>query len=190
MSLIPDFEIGLWNAWLIMLYFIITFFIAGSLLKDKDIPNSGKSISNLSKSKMIFFISTKLIIFPAGIYSIFLPLKIGTIWFYVGLPVTLIGLLIYTYVLVIWVKNPRGKPFTTGPYRYSRHPIYTFAPMFLIGLSIASASWLFLLCPIIIIIGAIYFIELEEKDCLEHYGKAYREYMKRTPRWIGIPKSK
>jgi len=30
---------------------------------------------------------------------------------------------------------------------------------------------------------------VEERFCLEKYGDAYREYMNRTPRWIGIPKS-
>jgi protein-S-isoprenylcysteine O-methyltransferase Ste14 len=29
----------------------------------------------------------------------------------------------------------------------------------------------------------------EERLCLEKYGDAYRDYMNRTPRWIGIPKS-
>jgi protein-S-isoprenylcysteine O-methyltransferase Ste14 len=55
--------------------------------------------------------------------------------------------------------------------------------------SIASASWVFLLFPIIVGVGAVFFIEMEETFTLEHYGAAYREYMNRTPRWIGIPKS-
>jgi protein-S-isoprenylcysteine O-methyltransferase Ste14 len=29
----------------------------------------------------------------------------------------------------------------------------------------------------------------EERFCLRQYGEAYREYMNRTPRWIGIAKS-
>jgi protein-S-isoprenylcysteine O-methyltransferase Ste14 len=29
----------------------------------------------------------------------------------------------------------------------------------------------------------------EERECLEKYWDAYREYMKRTPRWIEIPES-
>ena len=28
----------------------------------------------------------------------------------------------------------------------------------------------------------------EETVTLEHYGKAYKEYMERTPKWLGIPK--
>jgi len=37
--------------------------------------------------------------------------------------------------------------------------------------------------------GSSRFYSLEEQGCIEHHGDAYREYMKRTPRWIGIPKS-
>ena len=29
----------------------------------------------------------------------------------------------------------------------------------------------------------------EGRVCLEAYGNAYREYVDKTPRWIGIPKS-
>jgi len=46
------------------------------------------------------------------------------------------------------------------------------------------------LVTIIFIVGAVVFIGLEEEQCLEKYGDTYREYMDRTPRWIGIPKSK
>jgi protein-S-isoprenylcysteine O-methyltransferase Ste14 len=28
----------------------------------------------------------------------------------------------------------------------------------------------------------------EEKYCCEQFGGAYREYIDRTPRWMGIPK--
>jgi len=45
------------------------------------------------------------------------------------------------------------------------------------------------LFPIIVGVGAAYFIKMEEACTLGHYGKVYREYMNRTPRWIGILKS-
>lgn len=31
-------------------------------------------------------------------------------------------------------------------------------------------------------------LSAEERYCLYMYGDDYRKYMKRTPRWIGIPK--
>jgi len=30
----------------------------------------------------------------------------------------------------------------------------------------------------------------EERFCLEKYGEAYREYIDKTPRWMGLPKSR
>jgi protein-S-isoprenylcysteine O-methyltransferase Ste14 len=29
---------------------------------------------------------------------------------------------------------------------------------------------------------------VEEQACLEQYGDSYRDYMKRTPRFLGVPK--
>jgi len=48
------------------------------------------------------------------------------------------------------------------------------------------------LFTIISVIGVTrpYFVKVEEAQCLRHYGAAYQEYMNRTSRWIGIPKSK
>jgi protein-S-isoprenylcysteine O-methyltransferase Ste14 len=61
----------------------------------------------------------------------------------------------------------------------------------LLGMSIISASWIFLLFTIIFGVGVTrpYFIKIEEAQCLGHYGDSYREYINRTPRWIGIPKA-
>jgi protein-S-isoprenylcysteine O-methyltransferase Ste14 len=64
--------------------------------------------------------------------------------------------------------------------------------LLLLGISIASASWVFLLLTIIFGVGVTrpYFVKVEEAQCLGHYGASYREYMNRTPRWIGTPKPK
>lgn len=56
------------------------------------------------------------------------------------------------------------------------------------GAGIASASWLFLIV-IVSIILTVFITPIEERYCLEKYGDAYREYIDKTPRWIGIPKS-
>jgi len=58
-----------------------------------------------------------------------------------------------------------------------------------IGIGIACASWVFLLLTMIWIILSDKGVIAEERECLEKYGEAYREYMNRTPRWIGTPKS-
>ena len=69
--------------------------------------------------------------------------------------------------------------------------MYVTMVLLLLGVGIASASWVFLLFAIISGVGVTrpYFVKIEEAQCLGHYGAAYREYMDRTPRWMGIPKS-
>ncbi len=188
MSLIPEFELGLWNAWIFMVPSLLLTLFALHLLKEKGAPGGGEG-PRLSKPTLLFFIVSKFIYFAAVAYSVFLPLKLGTIWFYVGLPITLTGLVGFIVLLVNWANTPAGEPVTRGLYRYSRHPMYVTSFLLLLGVSIASASWVFLLFPIIEGAGAVYFIKMEEDFTLGHYGAAYREYMNRTPRWIGIPKS-
>jgi protein-S-isoprenylcysteine O-methyltransferase Ste14 len=88
--------------------------------------------------------------------------------------------------------TPAGEPITRGIYRYSRHPMYVTMVLLFLGVSVMSVSWVFSLFTIITAVGVTrpYFVKIEEAQCIGHYGIAYLEYMKRTPRWIGIPKSK
>ena len=124
------------------------------------------------------------------IYSIFLPFQLGTIWFYVGFPISMVGLIAYTEVIVRFTTTPIDRePLAKGLYRYSRHPTYITQLVMFIGVGIASASWVFLLFSIAYTILSFAIAIPEERFCLEKYGDVYRQYMNRTPRWIGIPRS-
>jgi protein-S-isoprenylcysteine O-methyltransferase Ste14 len=191
MSLIPEFELGLWNAWIFMVPSLLLMLLCFPLMIKKGAPGGPARVACKSKTTLLVASLSKLIYFPAVIYSVFLPLKLGTIWFYVGLPITLIGLAGSLVVLMSWATTPAGEPVTRGIYRYSRHPMYVTGVFIFLGVSILSTSWVFLLFTIIFEVGVTrpYFLKIEEAQCLGHYGAAYREYMNRTPRWIGIPKS-
>jgi protein-S-isoprenylcysteine O-methyltransferase Ste14 len=189
MSLIPAFELGLWNAWIFMFPALSVILLSILIMEKKGAP--GRTVRHkCTKTTRLFASLSKIIIFPAAIYSVFLPIKLGTTWFYVGLPITLIGLIGNTLVLVNWASTPADEPVTRGIYRYSRHPQYVTMVLTLFGVSIISASWVFFLLAIITGIGVTrpYFVKIEEAFTLGHYGKAYREYKNRTPRWIGKPK--
>jgi protein-S-isoprenylcysteine O-methyltransferase Ste14 len=191
LSLIPEFELGLWNAWIFMVPFLFITLLIMLFMMKKGAPGGPARVSCKSKTTLLVASLSKIIYFPAVIYSVFLPLKLGTVWFYVGLPITLVGLVGSIVVLVDWANTPAGQPVTRGIYRYSRHPMYVTGVFIFLGVSILSASWVFLLLTIIFGVGVTrpYFVKIEEAQCLGHYGAAYREYMNRTPRWIGIPKS-
>jgi len=190
MSLIPEFKVGLWNAWIFMLIVLLTlpFFIC--FANRRGTPSQGEEFKVFSKRDKTLFCSSKYIIFIAAIYSIFLPLKLRTIWFYVGVPIALFGITGMVIVMVNWANSPPMKPIRKGLYRYSRHPMYVTYFLVFLGTSITTASWLFVLFLILFAVGTVAFVDFEEKGCLEQYGDIYREYRNRTPKWIGIPKSK
>jgi len=190
MSLIPDFELGLWNAWMFVLSFFslfIAFKILDHLGGKKRSSRPDKPPFN-AKEERLYGIS-QLAIWASNIYSVFLPLKLDTAWFYAGLSIFLFGM-VFTFLAGISLDaTPMDRPATKGLYRISRNPIYLGCFLIYIGISITCASWFFLLLTAIWIILYDILVAPEERWCLEKYGDAYQEYMNRTPRWIGIPKS-
>ena len=189
MSLIPAFEIGVWNVWIFMVCSLIPVIFLFRPLVARGRKEGTAFTASFSKMQKNAFSSNQLIFFIVIIYSIFVPLKLGTVWFYVGLPVFLVGLIPYAILAVNFVTTPLDKPVNRGIYRYSRHPMYVTGFLMLLGEGIASASWIFLLLFVVNIILPSLFVETEERYCIEKYGEAYREYMNRTPRWIGLPKA-
>jgi protein-S-isoprenylcysteine O-methyltransferase Ste14 len=189
MSLIPAFEIGVWNVWIFMVPNLILVIFLFMPLVTRGQKEGIAFTASFSKMQKNAFSSHQLIFFILIIYSIFVPLKLGTVWFYVGLPVFLVGLIPYAMLTVNFLTTPLDKPVTRGIYRYSKHPMYVTGFLVLLGAGIASASWIFLLLFVVDIMLSLLFIEAEERYCIEKYGDAYREYMNRTPRWIGLPKS-
>jgi protein-S-isoprenylcysteine O-methyltransferase Ste14 len=189
MTLVPAFEIGVWNAWIFVLYALVLIFLVPVI--NRSVSKTGGHGPALSKTESIILYSYHIIYFLQCIYSIFLPLKLGTLWFYIGLPIALVGLVIYTMVIASFITTPLDREvMTKGPFRYSRHPMYLSSSLALIGVGIACASWLFILLSVAYMVLSMVYAASEERFLLEKYGDPYREYMNRTPRWIGVPKSR
>jgi len=187
MSIIPVFELGLWNAWILMLYLALHPFLMG--LIDKDMMKKMGGSDQPNKDDKGPLNSMMLVFLLLIIYSVFLPLKLGTIWFYAGLPIYLVGMAMFTIAVKNIASTPLGQPFTKGIYCYSRNPMNLASFLMLIGTGIATASWFFLVLSAVLIVLIAALVRTEESYCLERYGKGFREYMERTPRWIGMPKS-
>jgi protein-S-isoprenylcysteine O-methyltransferase Ste14 len=187
MSLVPAFEIGVWNAWLLIFPLVLIPAVLTSV--KKGVFKKTESTTDLNKNERIIFALSKVSLGLLFLYSIFLPLKLGTVWFYVGVPIGLLGIVLYIVVSVNIASTPADRAVTTGLYRYSRHPMYVTSFVAPVGAGIASASWLFLLLSALCIITHFFNGIFEERLCLKAYGSDYQEYLNRTPRWIGLPKS-
>ena len=188
MTLIPAFEVGVLNAWILTIWIILPIMVVFSIAKTPENKVEPSSVSSKTERNACSIYHS--IIFLIIIYSIFLPLKLGMSWFYVGLVIFLLGTTAYIIVMVNFATTHLQEvPITKGIYRYSRHPMYVATLIMLIGVGIASASWLVLLLSALYMIFTVIAIPAEERFLLQQYGEAYHEYMSKTPRWIGIPKS-
>ncbi len=192
MTPIPAFEIGIWNAWILWVIQFLSMIIPNLLMNEeaKIRTKRAPQLVPFNKTERILALSTHVIIMPLSIiYSIFLPLKIGTPWFYIGLVIFILALVMSTMTTIGFATTPVEKPVASGIYRVSRHPIYLSGFLLNLSIAIACASWVILLCAILWIVLWHIVVPTEERFLTEKYGDAYREYMNRTPRWIGIPKS-
>ena len=192
MSWLPAFEIGLWNAWILMLYFpvhpLIMIVVDKAVGTDEMLKKMG-DVPYEKGEKRVFVISMVVILLLL-VYSVFLPLKLGTVWFYSGIITYIVGMVMLLTAIVNISTTPLGQPFTKGIYSYSRHPMMVSESITFLGVSVASASWIFLLLSVAIIVLQTSQAVAEERGCLETYGDEYQEYLNRTPRWIGMPKSR
>jgi len=187
-SLVPAFQIGIWNAWIFTIWLLIQNLVIR--LANKEVYQRAGDPPDMKLSqayKIASLLSMPLWLLSTA-YSIFLPLKLGTIWFTIGLIIFLLGLVIIIIATINFATTPINEPVTRGVYRYSRHPGYIALILIYFGVSMASASWIFLLVTVMWAVLVVISVKDEECCCLEGYGTAYREYMDRTPRWLGIPK--
>jgi protein-S-isoprenylcysteine O-methyltransferase Ste14 len=148
MSFIPAFEIGLWNAWIFMVL-LLAAGIAPLYIDNEKTEKRCEGEPTGSELKMttrIAHVITHIVIMPFTlIYSIFLPLKLGTLWFFAGLPIYLLALVMALMFSISFSTAPLGEPLSKGVYAISRHPGYFGSFLGFVGIGIACASWVFLL---------------------------------------------
>ncbi len=184
MNLIPEFKIGLLNAWLGAAPILVAGLIF--MVANKKAGKRAIDMSWYSTKEKIMAWPCMLGYYGTILYSITVPLKLGTIWFYSGLIVYIAGMIPLIVAYFNYAAAPLDAPIVKGIYRISRNPLYFFTVLALFGLSIASASWVMLLLVILYNIFQHAIILGEERFCLEKYGETYGEYMNNVPRYLFI----
>ena len=166
---------------------LITFFFDMRVTAARESGQSGDFQLTTKEKRIINAVFLPLVV--SLVYAVSLPLQLGTAWLYGGLLIFSFGV-VFTIVAVLnFATSPRDKVITKGLYGVSRNPMYIGLLIMQIGLGLTCSSWLYLLLTLVLMILLNANLSAEERYCLYRYGDAYREYMNKTPRWIGVPKS-
>jgi len=113
--------------------------------------------------------------------------------YFLGIILLIIGIWLMAATHRLFEKNQTTiKPFeesslliTTGPYRFSRHPMYLASVIILLAISFFLGSLSSFLGPIIfLIIMDRLFIVPEEKMMTKTFGQKYLDYKRRVRRWL------
>ncbi len=186
LSVVPAFELGVWNAWILIIPMLIIFFFDMRATAAREAGKSGDF--QLSRKEKIMMNGVFLPMIVSFIYAVFLPLQLGTAWLYGGLAIFIFGIIFIVVTLLEFSTSPQDKVITDGLYRYSRNPMYIGLLLMQIGVGVACASWLHLLLTVALMIMLNTNLSSEERYCLYRFGDDYQRYKNMTPRWIGIPK--
>jgi protein-S-isoprenylcysteine O-methyltransferase Ste14 len=185
MELITDLRPGIWNAWLLMSVFILQMLVI--MFPGKRVRRRSHVPSEIKRNRLERHIGAiaNIVWLAALLYSIFLPLKPCTVWFYAGISVFVSGLAVLAVSTINFMSTPTGQPITKGVYRFSRHPMYLGTFLICLGAGFTSGSWVFILLTAAMILCFHIEAHVEEKYCIGKYGDDYRKYMDNTPRWFG-----
>ncbi len=73
---------------------------------------------------------------------------------------------------------------TRGIYRWVRHPLYTIGSSFIVSFGMMADNWFIALFGVLAFIAMAVRTPKEEANLIEKFGDEYREYMKRTGKFL------
>ena len=129
-------------------------------------------------------------IYPPAITWASLPLPTWLRWFGVVVAITAVFLLFWMFrslgmnITDTVVTRRDHTLITDGPYRWIRHPLYTFGSLFFISLSLVTGIWLIPLLAIPTFAILIQRTSIEERALQERFGDEYLRYSERTGRFF------
>lgn len=186
-----NIEVGFYNLWRILLIVIVfagVLMLIGNKLRGMKIENPedhyNPKVNTVGSLPLLVLL----------VISIFTPIIMGAL-FWTGCVLIAIAGIIYVLTIIAFIKARKGLT-TIGVYQISRNPMYI--AWFLVFIAFTLLAWQAdLIMGIstafitLLNIFVIHWMVLgEERFLSKKYGDAYREYMNRTPRYVGIPKKK
>lgn len=101
-----------------------------------------------------------------------------------GILLMLAALVLYGISIIHFASPDKDGLSTSGLYAFSRNPMYVAFFIYFLGACILTRSWLLAAVLAIFQVSVHFMILAEERWCLETFGGAYGEYMKKVRRYL------
>jgi protein-S-isoprenylcysteine O-methyltransferase Ste14 len=115
---------------------------------------------------------------------IFTRAALATIPAYAGLGLYVAGMFLYLLSILHFGKPDTEGLNTRGLYRVSRNPMYVAFFLYFLGIALLTGSWVVFLVLVVFQISVHFLILSEERWCIEQFGTAYTDYMRRVNRYL------
>src|SRR5215207_5083265 len=123
--------------------------------------------------------------------DVWLPLKIvDLLWLkhVLGWPFLLCGSLLAVWAVLAFKAMDFSQPtgiIVSGPYQFSRNPMYVAWTMLYVGIAmLMNTWWLLILLPAVMAFTHYIVVRQEEQKLEQKFGEEYREYMGRVRRYL------
>ena len=81
--------------------------------------------------------------------------------------------------------KPASSLVDTGPYSFTRNPMYTGMTLQYLGIAVClNSGWAFLLLPVVLFLLYHFVIRREERYLSDAFGDTYDDYRARVKRWV------
>ena len=112
---------------------------------------------------------------------------IGIVLIVIGLAISVWGRLTFRQqrAEIIPSSETHSTLVATGPYKFTRNPMYLGIVVIALGAALVAGTWLMWLVPIIVFaLDQSVIIPFEERSMERAYGEAFRSYKARVRRWL------
>jgi protein-S-isoprenylcysteine O-methyltransferase Ste14 len=182
MDLKPVFQLGVMNAWMLCIPFLLPAFFIGAMRKD--IAKRMSDMTGYDIKEKFFTISASLAPYPFMAVTAWTPFTTLKPFFCAGIILYCIGIAGFYSTIFVFANTPPNKPLSTGVYRFSRNPMYISSTLIFFSICLATANLLLLSYLIMLSVLQHFMILAEERACMEKYGMVYHEYTRNVPRYL------
>lgn len=137
-------------------------------------------IGNEKVAYLFYQVSNILIL----LYPFILKIKTDSYWFYVGLVIYALGIILCLVSVLDFAKPAENGINLKGLYQVSRNPMYVAYFIYFLGCCVLTRSWFLFAILMVFQLSAHWIIRSEERWCINKFGKEYIDYMNKVRRYI------